>query len=95
MEYQTRTYFTENESDDVKGFTIIDVNEESGQYHIAEKWAREDAENKWLQYWIPEAQLLTRVNDGKCEAKASLSDEQYEKVCEMVDHENVTAAAPA
>jgi len=91
MEYQTRTYFSENEADDVKGFTIIDSNEESEEYHIAEKWSREDTEDKWLQYWIPEAQLLARVKADKCEEAATLTQEQYEKVCGAIDHDGVVA----
>lgn len=91
MEYDTRTYFAENEADDVKGFTIIDTNEESGEYHIAEKWSREDAEDTWLQYWIPEEKLIARADDGKCEAKAELSQSQYEEVCDRIDHSAVTA----
>lgn len=95
MEYQTRTYFDEKEAADVKGFTIIDTDEESEEYHIAEKWNREDTEAKWLQYWIPEAQLLARVEDGDCEPKAELTDRQYSKVCDMIDHEQVTATPSA
>lgn len=91
MEYDTRTYFEENEADDVKGFTVIDTNEDSEEYHIAEKWTKEDAENKWLHYWIPEAQLLARVEQGACKAKAQLTERQYGKVCDMIDYENVTA----
>ena len=91
MEYQTRTYFDEKEADDVKGFTIIGTNDDSEEYHIAEKWNREDTEAKWLQYWIPEAQLLTRVEADKCEAKAKLTQRQFEKVCDMIDLNGVTA----
>ena len=91
MEYDTRTYFEENEADDVKGFTIIYTNEESDEYHIAEKWSREDTEDKWLQYWIPESQLLSRVESGKCDKRATLTQEQYEKVCEAIDHDGVVA----
>jgi hypothetical protein len=92
MEYDTSTYFTENEADDVKGFTIIGRNQNSGEYHIAEKWSREDTEDKWLQYWIPEAQLLARVENDKCEERATLTQEQLEKVCSMIDHDGVVAA---
>lgn len=91
MEYDTRTYFTENESDEVKGFTVIDTNEDSEEYHIAEKWSRAESEDKWLQYWIPESRLMARVEADKCEPKAELSDEQYETVCDKIDHSNVTA----
>jgi hypothetical protein len=95
MEYQTRTYFKENEAEDVKGFTVIDTNEESGECHIAEKWSREDTQDKWLQYWIPESQLLSRVEAGKCVEAAELTDEQFEAVCEKIDHEKVAAPVEA
>jgi putative SOS response-associated peptidase YedK len=81
MEYNTRTYFAEKEQDDVKGFTIINTNPNEGTYHIAEKWQREGDEDTWLDYHINEAQLLRRVRDDMCEAKAHLTDEQYEAVC--------------
>jgi len=84
MEYDTRTYFEENDADDVKGFTIIGRDDDTGEYHIAEKWVRDSAEDTWVQYWIPEAQLMSRVNSGACSPKAALSDEQYETVCDKV-----------
>ena len=90
MEYDKKTYFTENAQDDVKGFTIIGTSASEG-YHIAEKWLASDdtkgssrSEDVWVQYWIPEAQLNQRVKDGACEPKAELSEKQYEKVCDMV-----------
>lgn len=82
MEHEPQTYFTENEQDDVKGFTILAAQDD--QYHIAEKWLKEDGDDVWMDYWIPEAQLLSRVSDGACEPKAELTDEQFEMVCEMV-----------
>lgn len=93
MEHDTRTYFDESEEESVKGFTIIDTNEDSEEYHIAEKWVKPEGEDRWMQYWIPEAQLLSRVEADKCEPVATLSDEQFEKVCEMIDHSGVTADA--
>jgi hypothetical protein len=90
MNYDNRTYFEENEAEDVTGFTIVESHD--GEYHIAEKWNKSAVdESKWMSYWIPEAQLESRVEKGKCEPKAELKDEQYEKVCSMVDHDNVTA----
>lgn len=82
MEYDSRTYFTENEQNDVKGFTVLAA--DTDEYHIAEKWLKEDGNDVWIDYWIPEAQLLRRVKDGACEPKAELTDEQFEKVCELV-----------
>jgi hypothetical protein len=82
MEYDTRTYFEENGADDVKGFTIIGQDADTEEYHIAEKWVRDSAEDTWVDYYIPEAQLLSRVRDGDCKAKATLSEEQYETVCD-------------
>jgi len=84
MQYDTRTYFEENGADDVKGFTIIGRDDDTEEYHIAEKWVRDSAENTWVDYYIPEAQLLSRVRDGDCKAKATLSEEQYETVCDKV-----------
>jgi len=84
MQYDTRTYFEENGADDVKGFTIIGQDADTEEYHIAEKWVRDSADDTWVQYWIPEAQLLSRVNSGACSPKATLSEEQYETVCDKV-----------
>jgi hypothetical protein len=98
MEHKERTYFTENEYDDVKGFTVLKT--QDGEYHIAEKWLASDAseadsegeassppeneEDVWLDYWIPESDLLSRVEEGLCEPKGTLTDEQYAAVCENV-----------
>lgn len=97
MEHEDKTYFAENEYDDVKGFTILKAKD--GEYHIAEKWlassaseADSDGEGSsppendtWIDYWIPESDLLSREEDGDCEKKGKLTDEQYEKVCESVE----------
>lgn len=96
MEHNERTYFTENEYDDVKGFTVLKTQE--GEYHIAEKWLKSgEEEDVWLDYWIPEADLLARVDDGLCEPKGTLTDEQYAAVCEQVgwytDEEEAEAVA--
>lgn len=99
MEYQERTYFEENEFDDVKGFTVLRAKD--GKYHIAEKWlATEDnraEEDAWIDYWIPESQLVERHDEGHCEPKGKLTDEQFQSVCELVgwytDEEPQTAAA--
>lgn len=93
MEYSTKTYFVENEEPLVKGFSIVAVSPENGNYQIVEKWARdeEDGGPKWVQYTIPEAQLLSRVRDGSCEKKGKLTDEQYEAVTDNVAHSQVTA----
>lgn len=87
MEYESRTYFVESEYDDVKGFTVLKADD--GEYHIAEKWlASEDndnSEDKWMGYWVPESDLIDRVERGECEPKGKLTDEQFAKVCEMVE----------
>jgi len=83
MNYDSRTYFSENEYDDVKGFTIL--NAKNGDYHIAEKWLKEDGDDRWLDYWVPESDLMDRVDDGLCEPKGTLTDEQFEAVCREVD----------
>lgn len=86
MEYEPKTYFTEGERDDVKGFTLLAA--KNGRYHIAEKWlATEEnraTEDKWLDYWIPEDELLDRHDKGKCEPKGKLTNEQFEAVCDRV-----------
>lgn len=88
MEHEITTYFEENEEDAVKGFTIID--HAGDEYHIAEKWVKPDADNKWLQYHIPAEQLEARIAQGKCQPKAQLTDEQFAAVCEAIDHDEVT-----
>jgi hypothetical protein len=88
MEYETKTYFGEEEQDDVKGFTVLATDD--GEYHIGEKWLKENGDSIWMDYWIPEAQLLRRVEDGACTPKGQLSDEQFAQVNELcgIDHTN-------
>lgn len=87
MEHDKRSYFEENEYDDVKGFTVLKADD--GEYHIAEKWlASEDndrSEDKWMDYWIPESDLLDRIEEGFCEFKGKLTDDQFAAVCEAVE----------
>jgi len=89
MEYESGTYFTENEFDDVKGFTVLKA--DSGEYHIAEKWLASNAsgddsgEDKWMDYWVPESDLLDRVESGDCDPKGTLTDDQFNAVCEAVE----------
>lgn len=84
MEYDNRTFFKEHEEDDVKGFTVLRVNEDA--YHIGEKWLahNDEDEDVWVQYVIPESQLLRRVEAGECEPVGQLSDEQFDKVVSLV-----------
>jgi hypothetical protein len=90
MEYEPKTYFKENEEQSVKGFTIVDTHEGDEEYLIAEKWMKGEDDGRWMQYYIPEAQLLARVEDNACEEKAELTQEQYEAVCQKIDNSNVT-----
>jgi hypothetical protein len=85
MEYDTRTYFKEHDAEDVKGFTILEA--KNAKYHIAEKWLALDerTEDKWLDYWITEDDLASRVSDEKCEPVGTLSDDQFEGVCKKSD----------
>ncbi len=88
MRYDTRQYFNEGESDSVKGFTIIETNEESPEYRIIEKWLASDderSEDNWVDYWISEEDLLTRVEGDCCQPVKKLSEEQLEEVCELAD----------
>lgn len=82
MEHEPRQFFNENDHDEVKGFTVLQA--KNGKYHIAEKWLKEDGDDKWMDYWVPEADLNRRIEQEKCEASASLSDEQFEGVCKKV-----------
>lgn len=84
MEYNIKTYFEEKEDESVKGFSVIDLNQESEQYRIAEKWVRDSSDATWVQYWIPEERLLERVACDKCSPKGSLSQEQYSKIKQLV-----------
>jgi len=84
MEYNIKTYFEEKDDESVKGFSVIDVNQESEQYRIAEKWVRDTAADTWVQYWIPEERLLERVSLDKCAPKGSLSADQYQKIKKLV-----------
>lgn len=95
MKYDTRTYFKEHEADDVNGFTVVETNEDTSEYHLAEKWSRPDSEDTWLNYWIPESHLLARIEGGECEETATLSDSQFEQVFDMVDHSGVSTPAKA
>ena len=91
MEHEIATYFDEVESDDVHGFAIIGTVPSADEYHIAEKWyPNSDDEERWLQYHIPADTLRERLDAGKCEKVGSLSDEQFEKVCDKIDHDEVT-----
>lgn len=87
MEHESQTYFGEQEYDDVKGFTVLAA--EDGEYHIAEKWLSTEENNAdedaWIDYWVPESDLLSREEDGHCEKKGKLTDDQYEKVCQNVE----------
>jgi len=89
MSYESQTYFQENEEPDVKGFTILRVDD--GECHIAEKWLagpeNDNTEDKWMSYWIPESDLDERVENGDCEKVGNLTDEQFTTVCEKVGWE--------
>jgi len=102
MKFSTQTYFVEHEDEAVKGFSIIDTNEQSGRYQIAEKWVASNASSadslcsalendKWLTYWIPEKKLLDRIAAGHCEQKARLSQKQYDAVRSKIEHESISA----
>lgn len=82
MEYEERTYFVENDYDDVKGFTLLEA--DSGQYHVGEKWLKDEGDDVWISYWIPESDLVGRVEDGAATEKGKLTDEQFSRVCELV-----------
>jgi hypothetical protein len=83
--FDPKTYFAENEFDDVNGFVVMDHNEDSDRYHIAEKWQRENRDDTWLQYWIPAHTLKGRIDSDKCKPKGKIEDEQYEAVLDSLD----------
>lgn len=89
MEHEPRAFFAEHEQGDVKGFTVIEAGD--GQYHIGEKWLREDADDVWISYWITAEDLARRCDEGACEKKGKLTEEQFAKVVENVDLERVEA----
>lgn len=82
MEYERKTYFKEHDYDNVKGFTILETKD--GRYHVGEKWLKEEGDDRWIDYWISEDELLARVEEDACEPLGTLSDGQYEAVCEAV-----------
>jgi hypothetical protein len=83
MEYEPQTFFEEHEEDEVNGFTLLATDDSRG-YHIAEKWERESKDSVWVDYWIPAEQFESRLDNGKCSKKATLTDEQFVRVCEQV-----------
>lgn len=87
MEYDTRAYFTEREADDVNGFIIVEVNEDSQQYRVAEKWERDESDGgpTWLTYWIREAALLERERSGSIDYRKQLNDKQFEGVQNLAE----------
>lgn len=87
MEHEIATYFEEHEEEAVTGFTVIDTCDD--EYHIAEKWSRPSTD-KWVQYHITADELAARINQEKCEKRATLTDDQFAKVCEQIDHPEVT-----
>lgn len=99
MEYDTKAFFTEHEADDVTGFAIIDVNEESEQYRIAEKWERPASEGgpKWLTYWISADALAERTDTGAASYKQQLSSKQFAGIVKLagVSHRYSKQAVPA
>lgn len=95
MRFDTHTYFDEVEDESVNGFVIIDTNEQSRRYQIAEKWMAEPDEtpitqDTWITYWIPESALIDRLQAGECEKAARLSKRQYNAVVSNVEHTNIT-----
>lgn len=87
MEYETGAFLTELEADDVSGLTVIEVNEDSEQYRIAEKWNRPESEGgpTWLTYWISEEALADRMERDAVEYKQQLSDKQLRGVLNLAE----------
>lgn len=87
MEYETGAFLTELEADDVSGLAIIEVNEDSEQYRIAEKWERPERDGGpvWLTYWITEEALADRMERGAVKFKQQLSDKQLRGVLNLAE----------
>jgi hypothetical protein len=85
MEHQRRAFFSEHEADDVTGFVIIEVNEDSEQYRVAEKWNRSEGDSVWLTYWISEQALADRMARDACSYKQQLSANQFEGILNLAD----------
>lgn len=85
MEHQTGAFFSEHEADDVRGFVVIEANDETESYRIAERWDRNDGESEWLTYTISEEALADRIDAGHCSYKQQLSDKQFEGVLNLAD----------
>ena len=83
MKHEIGTYFAENGDPTVPGFTIIEHGD--GQYRIAEKWKRGDGPDTWVTYWIDTAVLAERTRQGTCTEKGTVSDEQFEAICQKTD----------
>lgn len=83
MEYERGQYFREHDDPQVPGFTIIEA--EDGEYRLAERWDRPNGESRWTVYWIDSEQLQSRINDELCEPVGSLTDRQFEQVCQNTD----------
>lgn len=79
-EYQPKSYFRENEDDEVTGFIVVEVSDT--QYRIAEKWTREDA-GIWTNYWVSKEGLTERLESGACEFVKEVTDEQFEQVLRL------------
>lgn len=88
-DHDTKEFFTELADNEVTGFVIIETGR--GQYRLAEKWKRADDEPKWVTYWVPAHQLESRLEDGLCEKKGTVSDEQFEAVCKKTDQRALAA----
>lgn len=83
MEFDTKAFMTEPENNEVKGFAIIQVNEDTEQYRVAEKWEPKHSEDRWLTYWISERKLLERIEEGSVKYYKDLTDSQYEGILKL------------
>ena len=93
MRYTIQTYFEEREDDAVKGFTIIDTDENEG-YQVAEKWCRE-SDDVWMQYWVPAEALHRRVREQRCAPVKDLTNEKFEQVCNNFSHNEISGEKQA
>lgn len=87
MEYNERAFFT-SEEDSIEGVVVIETSEtgpgyDEPSYRVAEKWTPDDAEDRWLDYWMPASFLTESVESGKMAYAKQVTDTQYEGILNL------------
>lgn len=84
MQFDTGTLFKEHDDSEVTSSIVIETSDEEG-YRMAERWTPTFGEPRWVTYWLPEDDLLVRLETGQFEERGTVSDEQFEQVCQHAD----------